>query len=417
MDRVVLHCDANSYYASVCCVYHPNLRGLPLSVCGDPEARHGIVLASTREAKQMGVKVGMAIWQAKQFCPKLVVMPPDYERYMRFSHDMRSIYEEFTPMVESFGLDECWLDISNPGTTMVDGYRLANRLRARIRDELGITISVGVSFNKVFAKLGSDMKKPDATTIITKQDYQQKVWPLPVSDLLFVGPSTTKTLLNMLICTIGDLATADPNRLHSKFGKNGLMLQAFAKGEDTSPVMQVDERIAIKSVGNSTTLPVDVTTPDEAQAVIYLLSESVASRLREHGFRAKCVSISVRDTTLNTGGCQRTMNYATALCGDIAKQAFELFNQRHYDRMLPIRSMGVHCSSLVLDDAPEQIDLFGNVDRRDKELKLARSIDDIRRRFGTQIIQRGIIMAQTPFKEINPKDDHTIHPMPFYTGK
>ena len=415
-DRTILHCDANSFYASVCCTFYPQYRGKPLSVCGDPEARHGIVLASTREAKQMGVKVGMAIWQAKQCCPKLILMPPEYERYIGFSNHMRKIYEEFTDRVESFGLDEAWMDISNPGVTLKDGEHLANRLRRRITDELGITVSVGVSFNKIFAKLGSDMKKPDATTVITRESFEQQVWPLPVSDLLYVGPHTTKKLKDWNINTIGDLANHPTEPIHQRFGKNGLILQDFARGLDTSPVMPVEAKAAIKSVGNSTTLPKDVETISEASAVFYLLSESVASRLRDHGFRSGCIAISVRDTKLNVASCQRTIGFTTALAGDISKTAISLFRER-YTRMLPLRSMGVHCSSLVPADSPIQLDLMGNALHREKELALAQSIDDIRRRYGQMSIQRGIILAEKPFSTINPKDDHTIHPVPFYTGK
>ena len=364
----------------------------------------------------MGVKTGMAIWQAKQVCPSLVVMPPEYERYIRFSQHMRKIYEEFTDRVESFGLDEAWMDITNKGVTLRHGQMLGNLLRRRVIDELGITVSVGVSFNKIFAKLGSDMKKPDATTVITRESYQQQVWPLPVGDLLYVGPQTTKKLTNLNVNTIGQLAGYPTDILQCKFGKNGLILQAFANGQDTSPVMPVEAKAAIKSVGNSTTLPKDVTTLQEASAVFYLLSESVASRLRDHGFRSGCIAISVRDTKLNVGSCQRTIGFTTALSGDIAKTAISLFRER-YASMLPLRSIGVHCSSLVPDDAPIQLDLMGRALHREKELNLAHSIDEIRRRYGHLSIQRGIIMAEKPYSDINPKDDHTIHPVPFFTGK
>ncbi len=415
MERVILHCDANSFYASVCCVDNPIYRGLPLSVCGDPANRHGIVLASTREAKKMGVKVGMAIWQARQYCPRLVVQPPDYHQYIRFSRHMRAIYEEFTPLVESFGLDECWLDISNPGVTLRDGQHLADNLRRRISQELGITISVGVSDNKIYAKLGSDMKKPDATTVITKENYQQLVWPLPVSDLLYVGPKTVKKLAGRCIETIGDLANYDMDNLHRMLGKNGVTLQAFALGLDSSPVMAVDERVAIKSVGNSATLPHDVQTVDEAAAAIYMLSESVAMRLRESGLRSRCISVSVRDTKLAWASCQHTIDHATALAGQIAKTAIALFKQR-YTGMLPLRSMGVHCSSLLPDDAPVQTDLFGNVIRREKEHDLAKAIDHIRSRWGNQIIQRGVVLTDRQFAAIDPEADHIIHPVSYFNG-
>ena len=414
-DRVILHCDANSFYASVCCVDNPIYRGLPLSVCGRREDRHGIVLASTREAKKMGVKTGMTIGDARKFCPRLIVQPPDYVQYIKFSHYLQGIYKEFTPYVESFGLDECWLDISNPGITLRDGECLANRLRRRITEELGITISAGVSFNKIYAKLGSDLKKPDATTVISRENYQQLVYPLPVGDLLYVGNKNAIALANYGISTIGDLANSSEELMHSILKKNGLTLLSFARGEDQSPVMAADERTAIKSVGNSATLPHDVTTPQSAAAAIYMLAESVAARLRDNGLRARCISIAVRNTTLMWASCQRTIPYATALADEIAKTAIDLFNRR-YQGMLPLRSMGVTCSSLVPDDAPLQTDLFGQVARREKAAELARAIDDIRRRWGHLIIQRGIVLADPLFAKVNPKEEHVIHPMSYYNG-
>ena len=224
MDRVILHCDANSFYASVECLYHPELRDRPVAVSGDAQARHGIILTKNQLAKRFGVKTGEAIWQAKQKCPELVCLPPDFSLYVRFSQKMRRIYEQYSPRVESFGLDEAWIDLSNPGVSFADGVRTAGELRARIREELGITVSVGVSFNKIFAKLGSDMKKPDATTAIPRERFREIVWPLPVGDLLFVGPSTRRRLAALNVTTIGELARYDPALLKRHLGKNGLLL-------------------------------------------------------------------------------------------------------------------------------------------------------------------------------------------------
>lgn len=415
MERVILHCDANSYYASVCCVVYPIYRGLPLAVCGRKEDRHGIVLAATREAKKLGIHVGMTNDEARRLCPHLVIMPPDYPLFIYFSQRLQAIYHEYTPLVEAFGLDECWLDISNPGITLQDGVRLADHLRKRVWEELGITLSVGVSYNKIFAKLGSDYKKPDATTLITRENYRDIVWPLPVSDLLYVGKARAEKLASREAKTIGDLATYPDNALRSMFGITGITLKCFANGEDLSPVVPTDERDAIKSVSNSATLPHDVTNMDSAVSAIYMLSESISSRLRENGLRGRCVSLYVRDTKLNGAGCQHTISHSTALTGDIAKTAITLLQQR-YMRMLPLRSMGISCSSLAPDDAPQQIDLFGDTHRRDKEYDLARSIDDIRRRWGNQIIQRGVVMADKAFAAVNPKEEHLIHPVSYYFG-
>jgi DNA polymerase-4 len=413
MERVVLHCDANSFYASVCCSDHPIYRGLPLAVCGRQEERHGIVLAATREAKKLGIKTGMTNGDARKLCPRLVIQPPDYPEYMRFSRHMTGIYREYTPLVQSFGLDESWVDISNPGVSLADGEKLANTLRKRMWEELGITISVGVSYNKIFAKLGSDLNKPNATTVISRENYRDIVWPLPASDLLYVGGKNAPKLAYYGINTIGDLANSPPSLMKQIMGKNGLTLLDFARGEDQTPVEECD---AIKSIGNSATLPHDVTTKEEAAAAIYMISESVAARLRDNGLKARCISIGVRDTKLNWAGCQHTIDHATALSGEIARTAIDLFSKRYTGR-LPLRSMGVHCSSLVPDSTPEQTDLFGNAFRREKELSLARSIDDIRRRWGHQIIQRAIVLADPLFAKVNPKEEHLIHPVSYFNSK
>jgi DNA polymerase-4 len=412
MDRVILHCDANSFYASVCCSDNPIYRGMPLAVCGRQEERHGIVLAATREAKKLGIKTGMTNGDARKLCPCLIIQPPDYPEYMRFSRHMTGIYREYTPLVQSFGLDESWLEITNPGVTLKDGEQLAAQLRRRMMEELGITISVGVSFNKIFAKLGSDIKKPDATTVISRENYRDIVWPLPTSDLLYVGSKNAPKLEYFGIRTIGDLANSSPVLMRQMMGKNGMTLLSFARGEDQTPVESYD---AIKSIGNSATLPHDVASLEDAAAAIYMISESVAARLRDNGLKSRCISIGIRDTKLAWAGCQRTIDHATALSGEIAKTAIDLFLRRYSGR-LPLRSMGVHCSSLVPDSAPEQTDLFGNDARRERELSLARSIDDIRRRWGHQVIQRAVVLADPLFSKVNPKEEHLIHPVSYFNG-
>lgn len=415
MSRVILHVDANSYYASVECLYNPDIRDKPVAVGGDEEARHGIILTKNQIAKRYGVQTGEAIWQAKQKCPGLICIPADYALYIRFSQKMRQIYTQYSDRVESFGLDEAWIDLSNPRYTIADGEKQAHEIRVRIKEELGITVSVGVSYNKIFAKLGSDMKKPDAVTVLTENDYQEKAWPLSVEELLYVGRSTRRKLADVNIHTIGDLAHADTQLINWKLGKNGLTLKAFANGFDTSPVMPVDYTAAIKSVGNSTTLPYDLANMDDAKCTYYLLAESVAARLRENGFRTRCVSISARNTDLVTTGCQRTLPKATNLTDEIAHMTMELFCER-YARGFPFRSVGVSCSMLVPDTDPVQLDLLGNEEKRMRTETLERSVDDLRRRYGHQVIQRGVVLANPRFAAINPKEDHTIHPVPFFAG-
>ena len=415
MERVILHCDANAFYASVECLYTPSIRHRPVAVCGSVEERHGIVLTKNQIAKQFGVQTGEAIWQARQKCPDLICVPPDYGLYIRFSKRMRRIYEEYSDRVESFGLDEAWIDLSSPGLTVRGGERIAHEIRLRVKRELGITVSVGVSFNKIFAKLGSDMKKPDAVTVIPADSFREKVWPLPVGDLLFVGPATRRKLADMNVRTIGDLARFDAECLRGRLGKPGLVLKAYAAGLDRSPVMPADARMAIQSVGNSATPPHDLQTPADARCLCYLLAESVAARLRQEGLRARCVSISARNAELVTRSCQQTLPRATSLTGEIAQAAMRLFDRR-FALNFPYRSVGLSCSALTPDDAPVQLDFLGDEARRIKTERLESAIDGLRRRFGHQIVRRAVVLADGQYAQMNPREEHTVHPVPFYAG-
>jgi len=328
---------------------------------------------------------------------------------------MRRIYEEYSSRVESFGLDEAWIDLTQPGFSFADGVRIAQEIRCRIREELGITVSVGVADNKIFAKLGSDMKKPDAVTALPPGSYAQTVYQLPVQDLLYVGPATRRKLYQLGIVTIGDLARCDAGILKNKFGKNGLTLKAYASGLDRSPVMAVDYRSCVKSVGNSTTPPHDLHTLDDARCIFYLLAESVAARLRQGGFRARCVCISARTTELVTRSCQMTLRRPSNLAGELAEAALSLFDAR-FASGFPYRSVGLSCSALTPDTAPIQLDFTGDEARRVHLETLERSIDDLRRRYGHQIVQRGIVLCDTGYAQINPVEEHTIHPVPFFAG-
>lgn len=415
MDRIILHADANAFYASVECLFNPDIRDKPVAVSGDPAARHGIILTKNQRAKQAGVKTGEAIWQARQKCPNLVCVPPDYSLYIRFSQKLRRIYEQYSDRVESFGLDECWIDVSNPGIDIQEGERIANEIRSRVRDELGITVSVGVSWNKIYAKLGSDMRKPDYTTVISKHDYQETVWALPASDLLYVGPSTRKKLAELNVLTIGDLAHFDTQLLKWKLGKNGILLKAYACGADISPVMPSKYSIAVKSIGNSTTPPHDLNTMDDVRCIFFLLADSVAARLREGGFKARCISISARTTELVTNSRQRVIEHPTNLTAEIAEMALLLFDER-FARGFPYRSVGISCSMLSADRLPVQLDLLGNNEKRERAEQLELTIDGLRKRYGHKVIQRGVVLTDRAFATISPKDDHTIHPVPFWAG-
>ena len=279
-DRIILHSDLNSFYASVECLYNPKIRDLPVAVCGDPAARHGIVLTKNQHAKKYGVTTGQPIWQAKQMCPKLIVVEPHYDLYLRFSKLAREIYYQYTNQIESFGIDEAWLDVTGSTKLFGCGVEIAEKIRKQIFAELGITVSIGVSFNKIFAKLGSDYKKPDAVTDFNRENYRDKVWPLPVADLLYVGNATDKKMRKFGISTIGKLAESDTRLLYSNFGKIGIMLQRFANGLDHTPVTVNDENSVIKSIGNSMTTSRDLVTLEDVWVTLLMLSESVATRLR-----------------------------------------------------------------------------------------------------------------------------------------
>ena len=382
---------------------------IPLIVLNDdlPLSIRRIVLAH---------ELGHAVWQAKQCCPQLVVLPPNYPLYVRFSRYLREIYMSYTDQVESYGLDECWLDVSGKHMEFEDGKRIADEIRHRVWEELGITVSVGVADNKVFAKLGSDYKKPNATTVFSRDNYRELVWPLPVSDLLFVGRSTTRKLADMGIHTIGDLACADPGLIRYKLNKPGTMLQAFALGLDTSPVKRYDEADPIKSIGNSSTPPKDIQTLDDVRSMIYLLSESVGVRMRENGMRAQTISIGVRTTDLRWFSCQRKIARPTCLTRDIATTAMDLVSER-YAWCLPFRSIGVDCSTLIPDSAPEQLDMYEDYLKREKAEQLEKAIDQLRRRFGYQVIRRGVVMRDRQFATVNPRDEHEIHPIAFMTNR
>ena len=412
MGRAILHIDMNSCYASIECLHHPEIRHLPVAVGGDVEARHGIILAKNELAKRAGVKTGEALWQAKQKCPDLVIVPPHYQLYLRFSRMARAIYAEYTDLIEPFGLDEAWIDVTGSGV-FGDAVEIAETIRNRVKFELGITVSIGVSFNKIFAKLGSDYKKPDAVTVFGKDDYREKVWPLPVEELLYVGPATTRKLHARCIRTIGDLAQTDPSLLHSWLGKMGYVLHAFANGNDPSPVAPLGEEAIIKSIGNSTTTPRDLTCEEDVNIIFYVLAESVAARMRENGFRAKTVQISLRDTDLFSFERQCKLESPSCLASELHDAGMRLLRD-HYRFRKPLRSVGIRGMDLVPIQIAMQLNFFEDPVRREKRERLEVAVDELRRRFGHAAVSRAVTMCDPSLGTINPKDDHTIHPVGYF---
>lgn len=410
MDRSILHIDMNSFYASVECMYNPALKKGPIAVCGDPVNRHGIVLAKNDLAKRHGVKTGEAIWEAKQKCPDLTVVPPHYSRYIRISRMARQIYAEYSDQVEPFGLDENWIELTH--CDGADGETVAEILRKRIRDELGLTVSIGVSFNKIFAKLGSDMKKPDAITIIRRSDFQQKVWPLPVSDLLGVGPATTRKLTRFGIKTIGALASLEPSFLRSIFGVVGLTLHAFANGQDYSPVAIEGRKLPIKSVGNSLTTAHDLTHATEIRAVAQMLAESVAARLREAGYLARTISVSLRDYQLYNFERQIPLAKPTQLAQEISQVAADLILANFREGQW-IRSLGVRAANLIDESQMRQLSFLDDERQRESRLYLERTVDDLRERYGGLIIRSGLSLYDRTLTEHSIKVENVIHPVSY----
>ena len=412
-DRVILHSDCNCFYASVEMLHRPECRHVPMAVGGDPEARHGIVLTANYIAKRYGVKTGMALWQARQVCPDIVFVPPRMDLYLRFSRMAHEIYADYTDLQEPYGIDECWLDVTSSCSLKGDGLSIAQEISNKMKAELGITVSIGVSYNKIFAKLGSDYKKPDAITTMGKEEYQTKAWNLPVSDLLYVGKSTNKKLRTLGIHTIGDLAKADEKIIRSHLGKMGSVLIAFANGLDDSPVRKENTDAPIKSIGNSTTTPRDLENNQDVRIIIYTLAESVAARLRENGFKCRTVEITVRDNELYHFSRQKKVENVTNITSEIANAAFELF-RGNYSWEHPIRSLGVRGCDLVTDDYSEQLSLFYDYEYRQRQMKVDRAVDNIRSRFGYYSIQRGLMYYDKALSNLNPKEDHTVHPHSYF---
>lgn len=389
-DRVILHCDLNNFYATVEQTLDPVLKGKPIAVAGDPEKRHGIILAKSNEAKKYGIKTAEAIWEAKQKCPDLILVPPHYKVYCEYSKKVRAIYTDFTSEVESFGLDECWLDVTGSRRLFGTGEEIADRIRNRVKEETGLTVSVGVSFTKVFAKLGSDYKKPDAVTVFDRENYRDIVWKLPVEEMLYIGRKTAVKLKQVNIRTIGDLAKADRNFLIKLFGKVGETMHKNACGEETEEVKSYLTHRIPDSVGTGTTPPEDVKNLWDASAVIYALAEMIAFRLRQYERVGEGISLHVRDVHLKSFSRQAKMR-ATDSAEEIAREAIDLLTKHYdFDTEPPLRTVtiGVH----ALREAGEyvQTDFFESPLDAEKKARIGMKIDKLRDKYGFNVIRRGI---------------------------
>lgn len=388
-DRVILHCDCNAFYASVECLLHPAYRDVPMAVCGNPENRHGIILAKNERAKRFGVQTAETIWQARRKCPDLVLAPPHRDQYAIYSKRVNAIYQRYTDLVEPFGIDESWLDVTGSQWLFGSGPEIADRLRAEVKRETGLTISVGVSFNKIFAKLGSDYKKPDATTVISRENYRDIVYPLSVSALLYVGKSARETLQNMRIRTIGDLAHADRKALVASLGKIGGELYDYANGLDRSPVKSIYEPKEVKSVGNGLTFKRNLVGWDDIRLGVTVLADTVAARMRRSGVKCYTVQLNIRNPSFKTISRQKPLAVPTFLSKELARAAMEILADS-WNPNAPIRMLTLTGTNLVpADEAPgEQLSLFehSRQEERKKQEKLETTLDAIREKFGKDAV-------------------------------
>ena len=405
-DRIILHCDCNSFFASVETVLDPSLAGVPMAVAGDAEARHGIILAKNELAKKYGIQTAETIYSARKKCPSLVLVSPHHHEYAVYSAAVRRIFERFTDQIEPFGIDEAWLDVTGSTALFGDGETIAHAIRETVKRELGITVSVGVSFNKPFAKLGSDYKKPDAVTVISRENFKNLIYPLPARDLLFVGRQTAEALARCNIHTIGELASVSSAFLSSRFGKLGEMLSSYARGEDDSPVSSFYETSDVKSVSNSMTFKRDLTTRDEIRMGITALSEEVAYRLRKKGLKGTTVGITVKDASLKSITRQAPLSPATYLSSEIADAAFALASSA-FESSKRVRMLAVGVTGLLhSDEVVEQPSFFDELcdEKRQKRERLETAVDVIRARFGHTALTPGAVIGNDIGIQTNGKN-------------
>lgn len=391
MERIILHCDLNNFFASVELLSRPEWKQVPMAVCGSVEARHGVILAKNEPAKRYGVKTAETLWEARRKCPQLITVPPHPDQYRIFSRRAHRVYERFTDRIEPFGIDECWLDVTGSVPLFGSGEEIAHAIRRAVKEELGLTVSVGVSFNKVFAKLGSDLKKPDAVTVIQRAEFQKLLWPLPVEALIGVGKSTLRILHGMGVITIGDLAQAPLSTLRAALGKNGEQLGKNARGQDFSPVLSTQEQPPAKSIGRSTTCPQDLMGPGQVRRVILMLADEVAKELRAHGALAGGIQIGVRDSQLRTREFQRRFLQPTRLTRQLLDAGMELFEE-HWSWRLPVRALGLRVSPLIGEGENIQLALGCDPQKTAQEETLEALMTKLQKKYGRGTLMRAAFL-------------------------
>ena len=407
MKRIILHCDLNNFYASVECVKNPSLYGKCVAVCGSEHDRHGIVLAKSQPAKLLGVKTGDTIIEARRKCGNLIVVRPDFDAYYEYSEKVKSIYSRYTDLIESFGMDECWLDISGSQGVFGDGFEIAEEIRNSVRQETGLTISVGVSFNKVFAKLGSDMKKPDATTVISKENYIDKVWCLNANEMIFVGRRTFKTLQKYGIITIGDIATTQPEFMRKILGKNGFDLWLYANGLDFSPVSHIDSKPIPQSISRGITCMESLVSVYEVERVIAELSAKVSKNLRQEHLLATGVQLAIKEDNLIVQQYSDNLEFPTHNAKEIYETAQKLLYRKHIWKR-NIRALTVRTYNLVKEEGYQQIHIDFDIDTHEKVCVVDNTLNGIRKKIGNDKIFNGCRLYGT--KMPTGKSEHSSLP-------
>lgn len=402
MERAILHCDLNNFYASVECVKNPELKNKPIAVCGNEDDRHGIVLAKSQEAKLCGVTTGDTVSEAKRKCRSITIIHPDFDSYLKYSDEVKKIYGKYTDLIEPFGLDECWLDVSGSSMLFGNGEEIADKIRNDVKNTTGLTISVGVSFNKVFSKLGSDMKKPDAVTVISKDDFKEKIWNIPANDMLWVGRRTYRTLQKYGICTIGDIARTHPSFLRKLLGKNGFDLWIYANGMDTSPVSHKDFKTPVKSIGRGITCIDNLTCNEEVERVIIELCKSVSKSLHRERMLATSIQLSIKNCLLSTQQYSAHLEFPTNSEKEIYEEAYRLFVEKHNWKE-DIRSVTVRAVNLVCENNFQQIVIGYDIDGHEKNNALEKALTDIRNSYGKNMIFTGSKLMGTKIPSNKPE--------------
>ena len=406
MEKIIIHSDMNSCYASVECSLNPALRGKPVAVGGSEEHRHGIILAKSEEAKKYGVKTGEPLWQAKRKCPDLIIVEPHFEQYIKYSRLAHDIYARYTDKIEPMGLDEVWCDITGSIKAFGSKEVICEEIRTAFKEELGVTVSIGVSFNKIFAKLGSDLAGKDAVYEITKDDFKEKVWKLPATAIMGVGRSTGETLLRYGIKTIGELAECDPKWLRTVFGVVGNDLWKYANGLDSSRVMPDGYRQPIKSIGHGVTCSVDLVSGDEVWKVFLSLSQDVSRQLKKNGLEATGVQIGVRDNQFMTRQFQCETDFATQSATEIARTAMKLF-EKNYSWVYDVRAVTVRAINLQKEGTPYQLDFLSDTESHERQKKIDDTVLALRERYGTDAIFNCCLMTEDKIP-----DHHIKHTLP-----